>query len=104
MGVSGHSGRGRAPPGAAATSEEGVVRWSDGSPSGVSVEWGHKKWPKAHWCNDERTGIGGVTTQARTQMPHVRGGAPVTRRTTATVVRVSARVASRLGVRASKKS
>ena len=48
MGVSGHSGRGRAPPGVAVTSEEGVARWSDGSPSGVSAEWGHKKWPKAH--------------------------------------------------------
>ena len=52
MDVSGHSGRGRAPPGVAATSEEGVARWSNGSPSGVSAEWGHKKWPKAHWGND----------------------------------------------------
>ena len=43
MGVSDHSGRGRAPPGVAATSEEGVARWSNGSPSGVSAESGVKR-------------------------------------------------------------
>ena len=33
-----------------AITEEGVARWSNGSPSGVSAEWGHKEWPKAQWA------------------------------------------------------
>ena len=33
-----------------ATTEAGEARWSNGSPSGVSAEWGHKEWPKVQWA------------------------------------------------------